>query len=83
MMCILALMYMSFLVDYQYNTCVLFDLSLFCRSIIGQDFAGFKDNLLALVYAMPFVSKYCRFSINCVSNWHGWRVMAHGLWGRF
>jgi len=36
------------------------------RSIIGQDFAGFKDNLLALVYAMPFVSKYCRLSFNFI-----------------
>lgn len=26
------------------------------RSIIGGDFGGFKDNLLALVYAMPFIS---------------------------
>lgn len=37
------------------------------RSIIGQDFAGFKTNLLALVYAMPFISvinQLLKFGLN-------------------
>ena len=53
-------------------TCILFNFLLSCRSIIGQDFAGFKDNLLALVYAMPFVSINTVGLVLIVSNWHGW-----------
>ena len=54
--CILVLMYMFLGSKVMQTWMVLLNLLLSCRSIIGQDFAGFKDNLLALVYAMPFVS---------------------------
>lgn len=49
---------------FMYSTCrlnKLFYILWYIRSIIGGDFGGFKDNLLALVYAMPFVSKFKYF----------------------
>lgn len=50
--------------EFTYSTCrlnKLFYILRYIRSIIGGDFGGFKDNLLALVYAMPFVSKFKYF----------------------
>lgn len=50
--------------EFMYSTCRLYKLFYilwYIRSIIGGDFGGFKDNLLALVYAMPFVSKFKYF----------------------
>ena len=50
--------------EFTYSTCrlnKLFYILWYIRSIIGGDFGGFKDNLLALVYAMPFVSKFKYF----------------------
>lgn len=60
--------------EFMYSTCrlnKLFYILWYIRSIIGGDFGGFKDNLLALVYAMPFVSKFKYFKNKEKSTWVG------------